>query len=228
VGFVDTFPANLTNATAPTAASTCGGSISASAGGPSLGLSGGTIPANGSCTVSVDVKSAVEASYVNTIAPGGVSTSNAGGNPGAASATLNVGCQVPGYEQGITGVPARNQSVNTVVTGANRVVYAINLGSGEANVSTGPSASGPAPSNVAMTLSTTPGDFNPATTICGKTGAIGLGLLLHVGAGAPAGACTVTSGQTYYVNVRHVTGTSTCGQVSSCGGATCAHQLWNQ
>ena len=90
VAFTDNLPAGVVNAAAPNAQSTCGGSVTASAGGSSFSLSGGTIPANGNCTVKVDVTATTAGSKTNTIPAGGVTTSNAGANAGSGVATLLV------------------------------------------------------------------------------------------------------------------------------------------
>ncbi|HEX8152618.1 MAG TPA: hypothetical protein VF698_05805, partial [Thermoanaerobaculia bacterium] len=89
VAFTDSYPAGVVNAAAPNAQSTCGGSVTASAGGTSVSLSGGTIPANGNCTVKVDVTATTAGSKTNTIPAGGV-TSSAGANASSGSATLLV------------------------------------------------------------------------------------------------------------------------------------------
>lgn len=88
ISFTDTYPANLVNATAPAASSTCGGTVTAAAGGASLSLSGGSMSGNKVCTVSVVVTSSVAGSYLNST--GTVTTTNAG-NGTAATATLTVG-----------------------------------------------------------------------------------------------------------------------------------------
>ena len=90
--FVDTYPADLINATTTNLANSCGGTAAATAGGGTLSLSGGSIPASGSCTVSVDVTSSVVnlAGYSNTLAAGDVTTSNAGSNTVAATDALIV------------------------------------------------------------------------------------------------------------------------------------------
>src|SRR5206468_493582 len=92
VVFTDTYPTNLTNAATPAASTTYGGTVTATNSGPSVALTGAgnTIPANGSCTVTVTVTSSTLGSYLNSIAAGGVTT-NAGSNPSAANATLTVG-----------------------------------------------------------------------------------------------------------------------------------------
>jgi len=87
----DTFPAGLVVAATPNASTTCGGTVNAAAGGGSVSLdaAGAAIPANGSCTVSVDVQAAAAGSYANTIPAGALATS-AGANTAAATATLAV------------------------------------------------------------------------------------------------------------------------------------------
>lgn len=75
VSFTDNYPTNLKNAATPALTNTCGGTAMAAAGGASLSLSGGTIPAGGSCTVSVAVTSPVAGVYQNTT--GTIKTSNA-------------------------------------------------------------------------------------------------------------------------------------------------------
>ena len=89
--FTDTYPVNLVNASTPAGSTTCaGGTVTAVASGGSVALSGGTIPASGSCTVTVSVTSSTAGSYTNTIAVGAVTSTNAGSNSAAASATLTV------------------------------------------------------------------------------------------------------------------------------------------
>ncbi|HZA96340.1 MAG TPA: hypothetical protein VE421_09390, partial [Burkholderiaceae bacterium] len=64
------------------------------AGDNGLQLLSGTIPANGSCVITVDVTAPVAGVYTNTIPVGALSTSG-GSNTVAASATLSVG--VPSF-----------------------------------------------------------------------------------------------------------------------------------
>lgn len=90
VAFTDTYPANLVNAATPSASTTCGGSLTAAGGGNSIALSGGSIPAGGSCTVTVNVTSSTAGSYTNTLAAGSVTSSNAGSNTSAGSGGLTV------------------------------------------------------------------------------------------------------------------------------------------
>ncbi len=88
--FTDTYPSGLVNAATPGLTNTCGGTATATALGGSLTLSGGTIPANGSCAVSVSVTSFASATAVNTIGAGGVTTNETAPSQAAASGTLTV------------------------------------------------------------------------------------------------------------------------------------------
>ena len=94
--FTDTFPSGLVVADTPNAATTCGsGSLTATAGAGSVTLgSGATIPGGGSCTVTVDVSSTVDAVYDNLI-PAGALETDLGNSPFDASASLQVGYIFP-------------------------------------------------------------------------------------------------------------------------------------
>ena len=97
-GLTDTYPAGVTNAPTPAAATTCGGAVTAAAGGNTVVLgAGNSIPANGSCTVTVNVTSATAGPAVtNTIAAGAVLTTNlAFRNTNTATATLTVSLLPP-------------------------------------------------------------------------------------------------------------------------------------
>lgn len=91
--FTDNYPANINNTAAPALTNSCGGTATAVANGSSLALSGGTIPANGSCSLTVQVTSTVAGTYLNST--GTVTTTNAGIGS-AATATLAVSGAVPG------------------------------------------------------------------------------------------------------------------------------------
>jgi len=68
---------------------TCGGTLTATTGASAATLTGGTIPVNGSCVVTVDVIAASGGSYINSLASGALVTSN-GNNAAPAVATLTV------------------------------------------------------------------------------------------------------------------------------------------
>jgi hypothetical protein len=88
---VDTFPAGLVVAATPNASTTCGGSVTANAGEGSvaLGATGSTIPANGACTIAVDVSADASGAYANTI-PAGALQTDQGNSAIAGNATLTV------------------------------------------------------------------------------------------------------------------------------------------
>jgi uncharacterized repeat protein (TIGR01451 family) len=72
VAFSDAYPLNVVNLNPSVTSNTCGGSVSAPDGGTTVALSGGTLAAGGSCTVTVRVVSAIAGNYPNT--SGNVST----------------------------------------------------------------------------------------------------------------------------------------------------------
>ena len=87
----DALPAGVTVAATPGAATTCGnGSVGAVAGGTSVALTNGSLGANATCTIAVNVTSAVVGSHLNTIPAGALGSSQGASNPNPASATLTV------------------------------------------------------------------------------------------------------------------------------------------
>ena len=90
VAFTDNYPAGLANALVPNVTNSCGGTVTALPAGSALTLTGGSIPANGSCSVSVSVVPANEGSSINTLPAGSVTSANAPPSGAAASATLTV------------------------------------------------------------------------------------------------------------------------------------------
>ncbi len=72
----------------PATSTTCASGVVSSTAG-SVTLTGGTVPASGSCTFQIDVTAATAGSYANTIAIGALTT-NVGSNAAAANATLTV------------------------------------------------------------------------------------------------------------------------------------------
>lgn len=88
--FNDAYPAGLANAAVPNVTNSCGGTVTATPGGSSLTLSGGVIPASGSCSVSVFVVPNTEGPMVNTLPAGSVTSANAPSSGAPATATLIV------------------------------------------------------------------------------------------------------------------------------------------
>ncbi len=94
----DNLPTNLTVDTrsgsiAPTTTCT-GGSVGISPGNAGVSLTGATIPANGSCTMTFDATSTVGGTYPNTILATALTTTNRITNTNAATANLNVQTQI--------------------------------------------------------------------------------------------------------------------------------------
>jgi uncharacterized repeat protein (TIGR01451 family) len=89
---VDTLPSGMVIAATPNVGTTCGGvgAPVAVAGGSTVTLPAGrTIPANGSCTLTVDVTTALGGSYSNILLAGALVTTN-GSNAGPAVVTSTV------------------------------------------------------------------------------------------------------------------------------------------
>jgi hypothetical protein len=65
LNFADSLPAGLVVATPLNFTNTCGGSVAAAAGGASIALNGGTLAANATCAVTVQVVAGTPGTYVN-------------------------------------------------------------------------------------------------------------------------------------------------------------------
>ena len=84
--FIDTLPSGVVIAAIPNAGTTCvGGTVTV--GISTVTLTGGSIPANGSCTVTTDVTAPSGGIYLNSLAAGSLQTTN-GSNAAPAVATL--------------------------------------------------------------------------------------------------------------------------------------------
>jgi uncharacterized repeat protein (TIGR01451 family) len=85
--FTDTLPSGVV--VSGNAGNTCGGAVTATAGSSAVTLTGGSIPVNGFCVLTVDVVAASGGNYINSLAVGTLVTSN-GTNSAPAVATLTV------------------------------------------------------------------------------------------------------------------------------------------
>ena len=120
VAFSDNYPSGLQNASTPNASTTCtSGSVTAASGGGSLSLSGATVAAGSSCTVTVSVTAASVGTYAN--ASHAVSSTN-GGTGNTAIDTLTVNSPSPAIsilKQVSTSATGPWTSFVAVSTGAN-------------------------------------------------------------------------------------------------------------
>ena len=88
ISLSDTLPADVVVAGVPDASTTCGGgTVTAAAGGNQISYSGGAVAAGVSCTISVDVTSAVAGSYPN--GPEAVTSSLGASTPVQATLTVD-------------------------------------------------------------------------------------------------------------------------------------------
>ncbi|HKB79486.1 MAG TPA: hypothetical protein VKH35_07210 [Thermoanaerobaculia bacterium] len=83
------YPTGLVNSSSPSATGTCGGALFASPGGVGSAFVG-QVPANGTCSMTVQVTAATAGAFVTTLRPGGVRLQSTVVNTQSASATLNV------------------------------------------------------------------------------------------------------------------------------------------
>jgi serine protease len=90
-GFTETVPANLSIQTSPAPTTTCGGTSGTLTRSMSaVTMVGANIPAKGSCSMTLSVKSATAGNYVNSVGANALSTGPAGSNSASASASLIV------------------------------------------------------------------------------------------------------------------------------------------
>jgi uncharacterized repeat protein (TIGR01451 family) len=202
--FTDDLPAGLTVAPTPNLSNTCGGTASAVAGSESVGISGATLAASATCTVSVDVQGATAGVKNNTT--GAISTTESGS--GSASNTASLTVVAPpeiGASFGAPSIP---------LGGATSLSFSIS------NPNTGNALTGVAFTNMlpAGLLTSTP---NGLTGTCGAgtiTAAAGANSLSLTGATLVAGgSCTIS------VNVTGIhagTQVDTSGSVTSVDGGT--------
>ena len=89
VGFTDNMPTGMLVFATPEQSTTCsGGVVSAKSNTSQFSLSGGTIPANGSCTVTLKITSTRSGNLTNTLPVNAITSQQGATNSQAASATL--------------------------------------------------------------------------------------------------------------------------------------------
>jgi uncharacterized repeat protein (TIGR01451 family) len=184
--FIDTLPTGVVIAATPNAANTCGGAVSAVAGGNKVTLTGGAVPGGspGTCTVTVNVTAAVAGVYLNTVPTGALQTVN-GNNPAPAIATLTV---VPPV-----GVPTLAKAFSPASINAGGVstltITLINPNAGAATLSAPLVDTLPA----GVVIAATPNAANSCGGVV--TAVAGTGTVTLTGGAIPGGApgtCTVT------------------------------------
>jgi fimbrial isopeptide formation D2 family protein/uncharacterized repeat protein (TIGR01451 family) len=89
VGFTDNFPAGLEVATPPGASDPCGGTFTATAGATSVSLTDGTIPAGGTCVITVTVEVTPTSGGTMTNVITSVTSANGGTGGGSAPVTIS-------------------------------------------------------------------------------------------------------------------------------------------
>ena len=177
VAFTDTYTGVIVNAAVPAGATTCGGSVTATAGGNSVALSGGTVPANGSCTVTVNVTGGTAGAQANSIPVGAVTSTNAGANNAAANATLTVVARP---------VVAKSYSPAEIGSGGTSTLTITLSNPNPATAITGVAFTDAQPGAVTTVAAT-------AATTCGGTASQAAGSVSLAGGTIPAGgSCTVT------------------------------------
>ncbi len=123
--FTDTYPAGLVNSTSPNGTSSCGGTVTAVAGSGSLALSGGTVPASGVCTITVNVTITGDGTYVNTIPIGALTTAVGVSNTAAATATLFTNPTVTKAFSPTAVAPNADSTLSLVLTNPNTAALTI-------------------------------------------------------------------------------------------------------
>jgi hypothetical protein len=89
--FTETVPANLIIQTSPAPTTSCSGaSGTLTSSASAVAMAGANIPANGSCSMTMSVKSPTAGNYADAIAANALSTASAGSNSAGASTSLTV------------------------------------------------------------------------------------------------------------------------------------------
>ena len=228
--FTDTLPGGVTTVAASAATTCTPGTAGQTAG--TVTLTGATIPANGSCDVTVTVTSATAGSYTNTIPAGGVTTTNGGSNTTPTSATLTVNT--------VANLTLSKAGPATVTAGGS-VVYTLGLGNSGGTLS-GTSASvtdvlpvGVVANSVAVGSGVSAVSCGTLPSAAGATLTCTLTLTAGISAGAANGAAVFTltttapgtgGSITNYASVDPTGGGSPpppgagCTPATSCGSAT--------
>ena len=180
----DALPANLSVALTPNASTTCvGGTVTAPASATTVVLTGGTIPASGSCLIRFDALSNTAGVYVNTIPAGALATNQGVTNENPATATVRI-INPPSVNKQFSpaAIPAGGTSTLTIV-----------LGNTNSTPATLQSALIDAlPTSPAPILVASPNGVGGTCTTASVTAIAGSGTVTYAsGATIPAGGCSI-------------------------------------
>ena len=210
----DTYPAGLVNASGtPLVSNSCGGTITAAAGAGAVSLTGGTIPANSTCSIVVNVTAAAAGSYVNTIPAGALTTSSgAPNNTNAVSSSATLTVTAPLVPPTIT----KSFAVASIVAGS-KTQLTIVVGNTNASAVTLTSALVDSlPSSPGAMVIATPNNLGGACS--GVTAVAGASTItLASGTSIPAGGCSVTVDVTASVLGTYIN-TIAAGALTTSGG----------
>ena len=124
VDLSDTLPAAVVLAAAPNAATTCtGGTLTATAGGSDVFYSGGSLAAGATCTIAVDVTSAIPGSYPNNAES--VTSSLGASTPADAALTV---IAVPGFTKAFSPTTVDVGGVSTLTFAIDNSVNIVDVG----------------------------------------------------------------------------------------------------
>ena len=175
---VDTMPSGLVIAATPVPSNTCGGTVSTTT--SEVTLTGGSILAGESCTVTVTVNASAGGNYINSLAAGALVTSN-GSNVAPAVATLTVNSPAV--------VPTLGKAFNPPTINTTSVPSTLTITLGNAGA-TSASLSAPLVDTMpsGLVIAATPAPSNT----CGGTVSATTSEVTLTGGSIPPGGCTVT------------------------------------
>ncbi len=203
VGFTDTLPTGLTVAATPNVTGSCGGgTITAAANSGTISLSGASLAASGTCSLSVDVTGTTAGAKNNSVA---LAANETGTNSTPATSTLNVFAP-PTFSKNFVASPivvGQTAALNILIT--NPMANPANL--------TGIALTDTLPAGI------TTADL-AATPQCGGTLTISSNVITLTGGSiAPDTTCTITR-TVIGVQAQVAAWTNTIGSVSSTNGGT--------
>ncbi len=126
VALEDTLPADVVLAADPDASTTCGGALTAGAGGDTITFTGGALAAGATCTLAVDVTSALVGTYLNET--GSVTSSLGASAPAAATLTVDA-ADAPDFAKAFSPDTVDPGGISTLTFTIDNAINAIDVGS---------------------------------------------------------------------------------------------------